>query len=148
MPQSIYFYTKNDPYFELSNFYPQGFEEAGKYWPSVEHYFQGQKFDNAAYREKIRTSGSPKNAKTLGQSREYKLRDDWEAVKDDIMLHALRQKFRHPKLRQLLLETNDNDLIENSPYDKYWGIGQDGQGQNRLGKLLMQVRSEIQNDSE
>ncbi len=148
MSKSIYFYTKNDPYFELSNFYPQGFEEDGKYWPSVEHYFQGQKFNNSAYREKIRTSGSPKNAKTLGQSREYKLRDDWEAVKDDIMLYALRQKFRHPKLRQLLLDTKGHDLIENSPYDKYWGIGQDGQGQNRLGKLLMQVRSEIQNDSE
>lgn len=148
MAKPIYFFAKNDPYFELSNFYPQGFEEDGKYWPSVEHYFQAQKFvgDGAEeYKEKIRNCGSPKNAKALGQSRKYKLREDWEDAKEQVMLYALRRKFQHPKLKQLLINTKNRELVENSPHDKYWGIGKGGKGKNRLGKLLVEVREEIKN---
>ncbi len=38
------------------------------------------------------------------------------------MIYALRKKFAHPKLKEILLETKKRELIENSPYDKYWGI--------------------------
>lgn len=147
--RAIRFFTKNDEFFELSNFYPQGFEEDGKYWPSVEHYFQAQKFagkEHAEYRERIRRSHSPKQAKSLGQSRKLPLRPDWERVKEDIMLHALRRKFAHPKLKALLLGTGKRPLEENSPYDRYWGVGRDGGGRNRLGQLLMQVRDEIRSE--
>lgn len=47
------------------------------------------------------------------------------------------------KLRDLLLSTNSKNLIEASPYDYYWGCGNDGSGQNRLGKLLMELRLEL-----
>lgn len=69
MSKPIYFFSKNDPYFELSNFYPQGFENEKGYWPTIEHYFQAAKFsgeEHLDYRERIRTCGSSKNAKTLG----------------------------------------------------------------------------------
>jgi N-glycosidase YbiA len=118
----IRFFTKNDEYFELSNFYPQGFEEDGVYWPSVEHYFQAMKFngpDCAALRDQIRQARSPKQAKALGRSRHYPLRPDWERVKDGIMLHALRRKFAHTKLKAVLLSTGSCRLEENSPYDRY-----------------------------
>jgi ribA/ribD-fused uncharacterized protein len=147
MASPIYFFTKADPYFELSNFAPYGFEDDGAYWPTVEHYFQAQKFTgpgSEAYRERIRLAHSPKDAKTLGQSRALPLRADWEQVKESIMLHALHKKFSHPKLREILLSTKQRPLIENSPYDRYWGIGKDGSGRNRLGVLLMQVRAELQ----
>ncbi len=71
------------------------------------------------------------------------MRDDWEAVKEDVMINALRKKFQSPELRQMLLSTGKQELIENSPYDRYWGCGRDGRGNNRLGKLLMQVREEL-----
>ncbi|MFT7617156.1 MAG: ribA/ribD-fused uncharacterized protein [Planctomycetota bacterium] len=77
MPDTIYFYSKNELYYELSNFFPQGFEKDGDYWPTAEHYFQAQKFagdDWVAYREKVRTCGPPKNAKNLGQTRQSSLR--------------------------------------------------------------------------
>ena len=57
MSEPIYFFGEDGPYRELSNFYPCGFEEDGVCWPTVEHYFQAQKFpgdENAAYRERIR----------------------------------------------------------------------------------------------
>ena len=129
MEQPIYFFTKTDPYFELSNFYPQGFEEDGKYWPSVEHYFQAQKFTNEEYKEKIRNTPDPKTAANLGRSRKIKLRDDWEHVKDDVMRKAVRTKFQsHPELRELLMSTHNEKIIENAPGDYYWGCGKDGTG--------------------
>lgn len=147
MDTPIYFYTRSDPYFELSNFYPQGFEEEGAYWPSVEHYFQAQKFSDPDYRELIRLASTAKQAKTLGRTRTVRLRADWEEVKDDIMRHALLEKFQHTDLKELLLGTDGRLLIENSPFDSYWGCGPDGDGKNRLGVLLMEVREELRQQS-
>ena len=146
MGSPILFYSRNDEWFELSNFYPQGFEEDGAYWPSIEHYFQAQKFagpEMAEYRERIRQCGSPKHAKDLGRTTKYAIRRDWDSVRDEIMLYALRRKFAHPKLRAVLLATENRELHENSPFDAYWGVGRDGGGVSRLGQLLMQVREEI-----
>jgi ribA/ribD-fused uncharacterized protein len=60
------------------------------------------------------------------------------------MLTALRAKFdQHPKLREGLLSTGDERLVERSDKDSYWGDGPHGNGRNRLGELLMQVRAEL-----
>jgi N-glycosidase YbiA len=142
----IWFYTKTTGYHELSNFAPYGFQEDGVYWPTVEHYFQAQKFpgaENAVYREKIRTAKTPKEAKALGGTRSIQIRLDWEEAKESIMLNALRRKFAAAKLHELLLATGDRPLIEASPFDNYWGSGRSGKGKNRLGELLMQVRAEL-----
>ena len=146
MAEPIYFYSRNDPYYELSNFYPQWFEESVGYWPSVEHYFQAMKFSDEGYREKIRTASSPKQAKDLGQTRKIAIASDWDVQRLAVMQYALRRKFEHPKLRDLLLGTKKCALIENSPFDKYWGIGKDGKGDNMLGRLLMELRVELVND--
>ena len=146
MSKPIYFFSKNDRYFEMSNYYPQGFEDEEGYCPTVEHYFQAAKFpgsEHKQYRERIRTSGSPKQAKALGQTRKISIRSDWESVKENVMLYALRNKFANKKLKALLLSTNNRQLIENSPFDKYWGIGKNKNGKNRLGQLLMMVRDEF-----
>lgn len=54
MLEPIYFYTKTNPFFELSNFAPFGLEAEGVYWPTVEHYFQAQKFTDVGHQERIR----------------------------------------------------------------------------------------------
>lgn len=144
---AIYFYSKTVAYFELSNFSPHGFEEDGEYWPTVEHYFQAQKFvgpESFEYRERIRRAQTPKDAKALGRSRKVPIRQDWEEVKDEVMLTAIRKKFAHPKLRELLLSTGERTLIEAAPRDYYWGAGRTGTGKNRLGEILMKVRVELQ----
>ncbi len=151
MQDSISFFSKNDPYYELSNFAPYGFEESGVYWPTVEHYYQAQKFEGSeygSYRERIRQAGSPKQAKELGHARNYPLRTDWEEVKEQIMRRALRKKFRLPKLRSLLLNTGEARLYETSPFDRYWGVGKCGTGQNRLGILLMELRTSLAGEEE
>lgn len=149
--EPVRFYSKTVEYYELSNFAPFGFEENGVHWPTVEHYFQAQKFlgpANATYREKIRGAKTPKDAKTLGRTRQMPIRDDWDAARDTVMLHALRQKFAAKKLQERLLGTDLRPLIEASPSDSYWGCGQSGNGQNRLGQLLMQVRAELRSQGD
>jgi len=84
-------------------------------------------------------------AARLGRSRKVKIRDDWEEVKVDVMRSAVRAKFaEHPHLQQLLLGTGEEPLIEAADRDYFWGVGEDGSGQNWLGKILMEVRRELQ----
>ena len=103
-PDTVYFYAQTDTYSEFSNFAPYGIAMDDVWWRTVEHYFQAQKFHDAAYRERIRLSNKPKDAKALGMTRAIPLRPDWEEVKDGIMLEAVTVKFEtHAELAELLL---------------------------------------------
>ena len=140
---TIYFYSAREkPYGAFSNFSSHGIDLDGAWWPTVEHYFQAQKFAGTPYVEAIREARSPKHAAELGRSREIPLRGDWEKIKDAVMLKAVQRKFEiHAELRALLLATDEEELVENAPGDYYWGCGADGSGKNMLGITLMQVRS-------
>ena len=69
--------------------------------------------------------------------------DDWDDIKDKIMYKGLKKKFKNEDLKQLLLDTDDKILIEDSPRDYYWGIGKDDTGENKLGELLMKLRKRL-----
>ena len=57
---------------------------------------------------------------------------------------AVRKKFQtHPELRKLLIETGEQEIVENAPGDYYWGCGADGSGRNKLGIILQEIRSEL-----
>lgn len=146
--EPIYFYSQTERFAEFSNFAPFGVKLDSLWWPTVEHYFQAQKFADLDYRERIRSCSKPKEAKALGSSRKLPIRLDWDIVKDDIMLGALREKFTaHKTLHDLLLSTSNALLVEAAPGDAYWGCGADGTGLNRLGSLLMTVREELRSGS-
>jgi N-glycosidase YbiA len=143
----IYFYSARDAYGCFSNFSPHGVELKGAWWPTTEHYFQAQKFAGTPHEEAIRLAKTPKQAAEMGRDRKRPLRADWEQVKDDVMREAVLQKFRtHKDIRQLLLDTGDEELVENAPGDYYWGIGADGSGKNLLGNILMEVREELRRE--
>jgi ribA/ribD-fused uncharacterized protein len=141
---AIYFQGMRAEYGFLSNFWPAPITLDGRVWPTSEHYFQGKKFAGTPDEEVICLTPSPMIAARMGRSRRRPLRPDWEAVKERVMLEALRAKFtQHPDLRAALLATGAARLIERSRRDAYWGDGGDGHGRNRLGALLEQVRDEL-----
>lgn len=143
-PGAIYFHGTRGEHGYLSNFWPAPITLGGRVWPTSEHYFQGQKFAGAPDEEAIRLTPSPMIAARMGRSRRRPLRPDWEAVKEQVMLEALRAKFtQHAGLRAALLATGAAPLVERSRRDAYWGDGGDGHGRNRLGALLMRVRDEL-----
>ena len=143
----IYFYLKDDEYGWMSNFYPSVLIIDGMTYPTVEHFYQSMKTLDGAIRVWIANAPKPFLAMTIGR----KLRDKdgfdqkyWETIKVNVMLIGLRHKFRDPWLRRKLLDTEDAVLHEDSPSEKFWGV----KGKDQLGKCLMEVRQEIQNDSE
>ncbi|NEO59507.1 MAG: NADAR family protein [Moorea sp. SIO4G2] len=142
---TIYFYgTRQKPYGCFSNFSRHGFELDELWWATSEHFFQAQKFvtTDSSWYDKIREAKTPKEAAKMGRDRSHPLRDDWEKVKDEIMQRGVLRKFEtHGDLRQLLLGTGDQLIVENSPIDYYWGCGADGSGKNKLGEILMTVRA-------
>jgi N-glycosidase YbiA len=76
---------------------------------------------------------------------DVRMREDWDAVKDDVMYKALMVKFgvANPALHKILMDTGSLEIIEASPRDAYWGWGKDKKGLNMLGKLLVQVREHL-----
>ncbi len=144
-PEAVRFYSNSETYKELSNFYPAKFTIDGKTYPTVEHYFQAMKFpNNPAFQDQIIAQKTPAGAKKMGATKVIPIRTDWDEIKDEVMAKALKAKFtQNEDLKALLLGTENKKLEEASPTDSYWGTGKNGKGQNKLGKLLMELRMEL-----
>lgn len=125
----------------LSNFYHCPVKLDGIMYPTVEHAYQAAKCDNIEDRRRILSCITPGEAKLLGKK--LVLRHDWDMVKISIMTNLLEQKFGKPLFKEWLLDTGDEELIEGNVWgDIFWGVC-NGKGENHLGKLLMQIRTEL-----
>ncbi len=131
----------------LSNFYEAPVTYGGLTYPTGESAYQAQKTLSEEEREKF-TTVPPGKAKRLGNK--VTLRQDWDEVKLGLMEEIVRAKFsQHPDLAERLLATQDREIVEGTVWhDIYWGIDlTTGQGENHLGKILMQIRGELKNGS-
>lgn len=125
----------------LSNFYYSPVYYNGIRFSTVEHAFQAAKSNDVKTQKLFAIIPTPKEAKQFGKT--ITLREDWETVKVSIMKDLLKQKFSKSPLREMLLQTNGIELVEGNTHgDTYWGVV-NGIGKNTLGKLLMEVRSEL-----
>jgi ribA/ribD-fused uncharacterized protein len=143
----------------LSNFYPAKILHQGITYPTVEHYYVAMKIKNDQQidgrnithidcREMIAKMPAEHAGKVKQLGQILKVRKDWKDVKMDVMLWGVREKFKHEDLKQMLLDTGEQELIEgNWWHDNFFGICTcgpcQGQGQNNLGKILMKVREEL-----
>ena len=143
---AIYFYNRDEPYYEFTNFYERSIFLDGLTWRTTEHYFQAQKFVGTPYMAVIQDMQRPRDAFDLSRKPSVSpwVRNDWEKVKCDVMLKALLAKFtQHEDLKKRLLSTGNRHLVEHTSNDSFWGDGGDGSGKNNLGRLLMQVRQAL-----
>jgi ribA/ribD-fused uncharacterized protein len=123
----------------LSNFYPVKITHDDIVYPSVEHAYQASKTNSRKIKLDIANCGHAAIAKKMG-SNLYK--EKWHLIKLGVMLELVRLKFQDESLKYKLLMTGDEALIEGNEWgDVYWGLCK-GVGENHLGKILMQVRSE------
>ena len=131
----------------LSNMYSCEINYDMEKFPCVETAFQYMKCVKDDDREKFINSRGyfvdGYTARKIGRSVE--LRKDWEEVKVGIMKELLEEKFYHnEKLREALKLTGRTELVEDNNWgDTFWGVCKD-KGENMLGKILMEIRAEIQ----
>ena len=136
--KQIEFYYRSDKYYCFSNWYDAPFTIGNHKYDTVVHWFESQKYKGSSLETNIRQAETPKKAQRLGRS--AVLPEDWDDVRYDIMKKGVSAKFtQNPKLGILLTKTGGAHLVENSPTNYYWGIG-DGTGQNLLGRILEEVR--------
>lgn len=126
-------------YYFLSNMSPSTIRIGELTFDNLEAAFQAQKNPAEAHRF-VGLSGF--DAKKLGRTVE--LRKDWTLQRVAIMKWLVTEKFTQtPFLKHKLMGTQDALLIEGNTWnDTFWGMC-NGVGQNMLGKILMQVRTEL-----
>ena len=153
----LFFLRDRDNFFFLSHFSAAEIAIEGETWPTVEHYFQSRKSLDPEFRSAIRACVHPGMAKRLGaapegsrkrsgqswfRAHDKKHREDWREIRLDLMRQADLAKFsQHARLRELLLATEDAEIVEDTTMDSFWGIGPDGKGENWAGRILMEVRA-------
>lgn len=141
---NVYFSSKSIEFGWLSNFSPHGIALERVRWGSVEHYYQAQKYLDPKVIARIREAETPLKARKAGQDRSLSPRPDWDVLREPVMRRALLAKFtQHASLRARLLATQDATLIHLSSSDLWWGQTAEGEGQNKLGLFLMELRASL-----
>jgi ribA/ribD-fused uncharacterized protein len=161
LPEPVFFFAGNPALSEFKVFtveHEAPLQIDGITFPTVEHYYQWSKakqFGDAAAQAKILKTPSAKSVKAIGRKVTPFDEAQWKDRKDTVMRAALRAKLmQHPEILKTLRDTGDRPLAEADPRSKYWGIGTSSDtskakdparwpGQNRLGKLLEELRTEL-----
>ena len=126
----------------LSNFYAAPVHYEGIDYPTSEHAFQAAKTVDKNQRLNIAMLETPGEAKRYGKT--VRIRSAWDDVRVGVMAEIVNEKFiQNPHLLEMLLATDDMELIEDNTWgDTFWGVC-DGEGENNLGKVLMAVREHL-----
>lgn len=131
----------------LSNFAYARVEYEGHTFRSSEHAFQWAKCGDETELDKFSYKVSAADAKKNGRT--VKLQEGWDELKYGIMHKIVEEKFSYDKkLADKLLATEGEELVEgNTWHDNYWGSCScskcGNKGANNLGKILMDIRSDM-----
>lgn len=130
----------------LSNMWPVEFTINGVKFSSVENAYQASKLGGQKELieqfAKMPALDSKKRIKGLDIST-----PNFHENKLKYMKMFLQKKFEEPHLREKLLLTGDVYIEETNDWgDTFFGCCPQGVGQNYLGKLIMEIRSEIRKE--
>ena len=153
MADEIRFYRASEkPYGAFSNLYRREIEFEGEAFATSEHAYQAGKARKPAVRKWLMQAPSPALLAMAAHGLYYwEVAPGWSQTKFDRMRRVLAAKFtQHPDLQELLLSTANATLIEAATVDnevnRLWGEV-NGVGQNMLGNMLMDLRSELRRPS-
>lgn len=131
----------------LDNFSAFGLELNGEYFQTSEHAFQYLKFidTDPVIASKIKNSFSPNEARKIAHDNKNLKASNWSEMKYKNMEKVLRAKTeQNPVVKKKLLATSDYIIAEYcTDEDTDWGLDNNNNGQNNLGKIWMKIRSEI-----
>ena len=141
----IRFYRAAGEYGFLSNLYPCQVAFEGRTFESSEAAYQFGKPKDPSIAEWIVSAPKPRLVAVAAHALlPYDVKTNWTLMKVGRMNRVVRAKFtQNPELAGKLRATRDAILVEASKTDSFWGAGRNGGGENRLGKVLMNVREEL-----
>ena len=117
---------------------------------SSEALYQALRFPHLPeFQAEVLDQAAPILAKRHAYTRVAETRPDWDRVRVNVMRYVLRAKFGSTQggLLDLLRGTGEIPIVEVSHRDDYWGarpVGGRFVGRNVLGRLLMELRAELQ----
>lgn len=154
-PNIIKFKMASDSYGCFSNFYKKMIIVDGIKFKTSEHLYHYKKFKflqnigdpiTDQMIQSIIDAPTPKETKRLGHMNMPSIAH-WDDVKVDHMIDVLREKFKYPRFKEILIDTGDDIIMEDSQYDTFWGCGNyRNPGLNMLGKCLMRLRDELREE--
>lgn len=152
---AIISFTKvNFPYGWLGNMAAFPIKYDNKIWKTSEALFQALRFSDDSIREIIRMEPSPMGAKMKAKSHKHMYATTPTSNEDvENMKICLKLKFnQYDELREKLIRTADHTIIEDIGVRRgirheFWGAYKAEQnkwvGNNKMGKLLMELREEL-----
>lgn len=148
----VAFYSKSEnPYGIFCNLYQQSFVLFGHRITTAEHGYHAMKFvphapDRAAH---LLLKSSPYGVARLARKwqREERHRADWKETRYDVMGALVAGKLiASRKMQRVLLGTDELPIRERTDRDPFWGRSDEGTGADKLGKLLMELRTVLRDN--
>jgi len=142
--EGIYFFTV--PFEPLNNWSPHRVFIWNIHFPTSEHAFQWRKFCEVEpeIAAKVLSAESLYAVSKISRANQDKQPIDWSEKKIDVMEEILREKLKqHEDVRFALEKTGKRKIIENSPFDNFWGIGPNRDGKSMLGTIWMKIRDNL-----
>jgi len=137
-------------YIYFSPYTAHAIEIDGVVYPTVEHTYQCQRYTDEKIKEEIKRAHSPVKAWEVSTKYKHLQIPEFknEEYKRKVMKDMMRLKaLQHEEVRQALINTGDLQIIKHivtyPPGDGFWDDGVDGNGQNQIGKIWMEIREEF-----
>lgn len=125
-------------------------EVGGTLFPTVEHAYQCQRYTDAHIIEEIRKQTSP--VKAWEASSKFKHLQIADFKKEEFKLAVMKKLMKikteqHQEVRKALLDSGNLEIVKHittyPPGDGFWDDGEDGEGLNHMGRMWMEIRSEL-----
>lgn len=123
----------------------------GVVYPTMEHAYQCSRYADDAIREEIRAARSPVKAWEI--STKYKSSHQLPEFRDGnhklaVMKNLMRLKRdQHEEVRKALVDSGTKRIVKHistyPPGDGFWDDGENGEGENRMGRMWMELREEL-----
>ncbi|MFA6322332.1 MAG: NADAR family protein [Candidatus Buchananbacteria bacterium] len=135
-------------YIYFSPYTAHAIEVDGIVYPTVEHAYQCQRYNNSEIINEIKSATSPLKAWQVSSKYKNQEISDFQQKKVEIMKSLMRLKaLQHEEVKKALLDSGEAKIVKHiytfPPGDGFWDDGQSGEGQNIMGQIWMELREEL-----
>ena len=123
----------------MRNDYRKDITVGGITYPTLEHAYQASKTKDRNIKLQIADTNSVSEARKIGRNIKQSAGFDREAI----MTALQRLKYTDKDLGEMLANTGTDPIVMEG-YHEFWGTGEDGNGQDVMGAILMSIRSDLQ----